>query len=102
MGTMANVDMEKFIDGLRKWGAQKIYGPLLKKIEALESEVQSLRQEKSSLRYMGVFQRAITYQRGNIVTHDGSAWIKISDSDDGAPGACESWQLMVKRGKDAR
>jgi hypothetical protein len=98
---MAKVNMEKFIDGLHKWAAEKIYGPLLKKITALESEVQALKHEKSSLRYMGVFQRAITYHRGNIVTHDGSAWIKISDSKDGAPGACESWQLMVKRGKDA-
>jgi len=75
--------------------------PLQARIKALETELQTLRQEKSAIQYHGVFQRAIKYERGNIVTHDGSAWIKVGDLK-GAPGTCDSWQLFVKKGRDAR
>lgn len=44
--------------------------------------------------------RALDYQRGDVVTHKGSAWIAVRDAAM-EPGDTPEWQLMVKRGRDA-
>jgi hypothetical protein len=59
--------------------------------------------ESGGIRYCGVWQKAMGYPRGSVVTSDGSAWCALKDVPDGEkPGASECWQLMVKAGKDAR
>jgi hypothetical protein len=72
----------------------KAFEPLRARIDALESR---------GLEYVGTFQRALGYRRGQCVTFDGSLYVCIADNT--APGAelpngGKSWQLAVKRGQD--
>jgi hypothetical protein len=53
------------------------------------------------LRYLGVHVAGKTYDMGDLVTAGGSAWY-CSRTTTGAPGTSPDWQLMVKRGRDAR
>ena len=53
------------------------------------------------LRYLGVHVAGKPYAVGDVVTHGGSAWYCGHETSD-APGASPEWQLMVKRGRDAR
>jgi hypothetical protein len=70
-------------------------------------EIQALRQrlaeiETKGIRYAGVWQRALEYARGSVVTHGGSAWVALADNTKGEPGSNDAWQLMVKKGADAK
>lgn len=60
--------------------------------------------EGHGLKFQGVWQRALAYPRGSVVTDSGSAWIALRGIEEGQrPGAPETgWQLMVKAGKDAK
>jgi len=58
--------------------------------------------EECGVKYCGVYQRAVEYVRGNIVTEDGSAWNCVADKTKQAPGKGSDWQLRVKKGRDAR
>jgi len=53
------------------------------------------------LRYLGVHVAGKTYDVGDLVTAGGSAWY-CGRTTDGTPGKSADWQLMVKRGRDAR
>jgi hypothetical protein len=53
------------------------------------------------LRYLGVHVSGKTYDVGDLVTAGGSAWY-CGRSTTAAPGSSTDWQLMVKRGRDAR
>jgi len=53
------------------------------------------------LRYLGVHVPGKTYDPGDLVTAGGSAW-HCGTTTTAAPGASHDWQLMVKRGRDAR
>jgi hypothetical protein len=55
----------------------------------------------SGLRYLGVHVAGKTYDVGDVVTHGGSAWYCGAPTTD-APAQSPAWQLMVKRGRDAR
>ena len=67
-------------------------------VERLESRVREL--EGRGLKYAGVWQRALHYERGAAVTHQGYAWIALTETG-AEPGTDAAWQLMVKRGRDA-
>lgn len=67
-------------------------------VERLESRVREL--EGRGIKYCGTYQRALDYERGAVVTHQGSAWIALTETGD-EPGTSGDWQLMVKRGRDA-
>jgi len=54
-----------------------------------------------SLNYLGVHVSGKTYDVGDLVTAGGSAWY-CARTTKGAPGTSTDWQLMVKRGRDAR
>ena len=56
---------------------------------------------KPGLRYLGVHVAGKTYDLGDLVTAGGSAW-HCARTTTGAPGTSADWQLMVKRGRDAR
>jgi hypothetical protein len=53
------------------------------------------------LRYLGVHVAGKTYDVGDLVTAGGSAWY-CGRTTTGDPGKSPDWQLMVKRGRDAR
>ena len=55
----------------------------------------------AGLRYLGVHVTAKTYDVGDVVTAGGSAWYCGHETTT-APGTSGDWQLMVKRGRDAR
>ncbi|MCR9104735.1 MAG: carbohydrate-binding family V/XII protein [Gammaproteobacteria bacterium] len=50
--------------------------------------------------YQGAHHLGKGYRRGNLVTHQGSLWLCMADSDE-RPGQSSAWRLIVKRGKDA-
>ena len=52
-------------------------------------------------KYRGVWNAENQYNEGDVATHDGSAFIAKKITRD-KPGTNDSWQLMVKRGKDAK
>jgi hypothetical protein len=54
-----------------------------------------------SVRYLGVHVAGKTYDVGDLVTAGGSAWY-CGRTTTGDPGKSADWQLMVKRGRDAR
>lgn len=68
----------------------------LERIAALTERVEQL--EGRGLKYVGTFQRANPegYQRGDVVTSDGSAWIAVIDAPTGEPGKSAGWQLLAR------
>ncbi|WP_374474432.1 hypothetical protein [Arenimonas sp.] len=65
---------------------------LVDRVEALEAH---------GIKYVGVYQPSGDYERGHIVTHQGSAWHAVRPTR-AVPGSSGDWQLMVKAGRDAR
>jgi hypothetical protein len=70
------------------------------KNDALTARVAAL-ETSGSLRYLGVWQLSATYVRGDIVTHDGSAFHCVRAVTGERPGTSDAFQLMIKHGKDA-
>jgi hypothetical protein len=68
--------------------------PLRERIAELEA--------RPTMKYAGVFDRTRSYKAGAVVTYQGSAWVANLESKGVRPGDGAAWQLMVKRGKDAR
>ena len=68
--------------------------PLLRRIVELE--------ERPTLRYLGVYEAARQYAKGNFVTHDGSLWHCRADVTRARPGSDSDWQLAAKRGTNGR
>ena len=54
-----------------------------------------------SLNYLGVYVAGKTYDAGDLATDDGSVFY-CARTTSARPGTSHDWQLMVKRGKDAR
>ncbi|MBR1154513.1 hypothetical protein [Bradyrhizobium sp. JYMT SZCCT0428] len=90
----------KLIEGLMEAIAPLIKEHVEAKIAPLNARIVEL--EKGGIRYLGVFQRAIDYRRGSVVTDAGSAWVALTDNPQNTPGHSSDWQLMVKAGKDAK
>lgn len=63
------------------------------KIEALESQLSG-----GMLKYLGVWQRQVAYEPGNMVTYNGSMWHANVASSGIEPGDGKGWTLAVKRG----
>jgi hypothetical protein len=52
---------------------------------------------------MQVWQRAVEYTKGSVVTWDGNMFVAVKDTQPtDQPMTCDSWQLCVKAGRDAR
>lgn len=49
----------------------------------------------------GVYKQDTPYQRGDVVSYGGSAWIAQRDTSD-KPENSDAWRLAVKRGRDGR
>lgn len=67
-----------------------------RKIKPLQDRIAQL--ESRGVRYVGTWQRAATYDRGEVVTHDGSMWVAVDNVANGVkPGSNpEAWQLSAK------
>ncbi|OWO94520.1 transposase [Rhizobium esperanzae] len=66
------------------------------KLKALAARIEAI--EEGGIRYLGNYQRASSYSKGDTVTHSGSLWVALKTVAEGtAPGsdpAC--WQLASK------
>lgn len=71
------------------------------KLRALSARVEAL--EEGGIRYMGTYQRAAAYAKGETVTHSGSLWVALQAVPVGtAPGSDPVWQLAAKGGKPVK
>lgn len=66
------------------------------KLKALSARIAEL--EAGGVRYAGIWQRALPYRKGSVVTSDGAMWIALADTPEGVvPGSDPSiWQLAAK------
>jgi hypothetical protein len=73
-------------------------------IDALTDALGRIRElEKGSTKYVGTYQRAVSYKRGSLATHDGALWAALRDIPEGEkPGTTDGWQLAVKSSKPVR
>ena len=67
----------------------------------LEERVKAL-EAKPTMRYYGVWKGDVAYEVGDVVTHDGSAWVARSANTSTKPSTTGDWQLAVKRGHDGK
>ncbi|ORE92691.1 hypothetical protein ATO13_17259 [Stappia sp. 22II-S9-Z10] len=78
-----------------------VRGYVDRRLFEMEGRLQAV--ETRGLKYAGIYQRAVDYERGTVVTHSGSAWVAVRDVATGdIPGTADGWQLMVKAGRDAK
>jgi hypothetical protein len=83
-------------------GADGIAGISREDVEGLiEARFADLTVRTLADSYRDVFAAGEQYQRGDLVTHDGSLWIALADTE-AQPGAGEGWKLCTKRGRDGR
>jgi hypothetical protein len=82
--------------------------PLRDKIAELETSNQRLAAQVAALqaagiRYVGAYQRAQTYKRGDVSTLDGSMWCAVSAvGPNEQPGRSQVWQLCCRAGRDGK
>jgi hypothetical protein len=94
-------DLAKELCDLIRQHVAVVTKTLREKIEALERKVVEL--QMKGVEYKGVYQRACSYERGAIVTSDGSMWVCVQDvGPNTQPGQSNSWQLAVSKGRDGK
>lgn len=74
--------------------AREILAAVGEEVTELRTRVDTL--EAHGVKYCGVHQRAMSYERGSVCTCGGSAWIVVADKTTATPGDSAAWQLMVK------
>ena len=76
--------------------APVIAGAIDKATAPLKQRIEHI--EQRGIEYAGVYQKAQTYRRGVLVSHDDSLWAAVRDAQPGeAPGTSDSpWQLALK------
>ena len=75
------------------------FGVLLAYLVRLERRVAAV--EATGIKYCGVFQAAQEYQRGDLVSWDGSIFHANKDTRARPGNGSTDWTLAVKRGADA-
>lgn len=88
----------KFAAGIQDYLARALK-PVGQRLKSIEDRLAAL--EAHGIKYVGVYQPSGDYERGHIVTHQGSAWHAVRPTR-AVPGTSGDWQLMVKAGRDAR
>lgn len=91
---------KKDIEALAREAAPIIREYVTKQLEPLQRRLAVLEQRESNFKYLGTWQPAGEYVRGNFCTYDGSVW-HCNRTTTERPGAGNGWTLAVKRGKDA-
>jgi HK97 family phage prohead protease len=102
--TWAKTTPERFAAEIGKYVLDSVGDVLVAGLASRDAKIKSLHDEITRLqaehKYFGVW-TAGSYMEHNSVTHKGSLWIALADTE-GEPGTTEDWQLAVKRGRDAR
>ena len=91
-------------DAMTKHIAGAVAAMFMERIERLEKRIIEL-EERPTMTYLGVYEKARQYSKGNFTTHEGSLWCCRADVTRSQPGTDSDWQLAAKRGtngKDAR
>jgi hypothetical protein len=86
--------------------APPIAGPdvsaLQAQLDAAIERVKALEARPVGLRFVGVWQRGVTFQKDDGTVHHGSTWAAVRETNR-EPGTPDSgWILIAKRGRDAR
>src|SRR5262245_23821626 len=88
---MTAEDQRVFLQTLGQWVLEQIAqatAPLQERIAALES---------TGIKYVGTYQRAQNYSRGDVCTYEGSMWVCTCPTPPmEVPGKSVCWQLSVK------
>ena len=69
--------------------------------EALLKRIESLEQQRSAMKYLGVWSEHQQYVPGNFCTDKGSVW-HCNQMTRERPGDGQSWTLAVKKGQDGK
>ena len=72
-----------------------------RQLEPLHKRLAELETREQNFKYVGTWQAAAGYKRGNFATLDGSLW-HCNHETSARPGTNGDWSLACKRGKDAR
>src|SRR5262245_294465 len=84
----------KFIRDIGQFVMDQIL-PMQKEIKELKARIAQL--EASGIKYCGVYQRSMAYDRGDVCQHDSSTWIALCDVPPmTVPGKSDMWQLTQK------
>lgn len=72
------------------------------KLKTLSARVEAI--EEGGIRYLGNYQRASAYLKGDTVTHSGSLWVALKAVPEGAPPGSDPsrWQLASKGDKPVK
>ncbi|MGB7938288.1 MAG: hypothetical protein WCF72_06670, partial [Pseudolabrys sp.] len=66
-----------------------------RKSQALKARIAEL--EASGIKYVGTYQRAAQYRRGDVTNHEGGMWVATcAVPPHEVPGKSVCWQLSVK------
>jgi hypothetical protein len=103
-GSQRNVTRDEFtrLSAFSQASFRLLYGLALKhtaKREKLEQRMAEI--EEGGIRYLGAWQRAMTYGKGDAVTHAGSLFIALRETT-ATPGKSTDWQLAAKAGRDGK
>jgi hypothetical protein len=100
MAELEDALAKELIDLIRQHVAV-VTKPLRDRIEELERKIVEL--QTKGVEYKGVWQRACSYERGAIVTSDGSMWACVQNvGPNTRPGQSQNWQLCCRAGRDAK
>ena len=94
---MNTEDQKNLLNSIGKFVRDEInkaVAPLHKRIFELENK---------GIQYVGTFQRAAEYRRGDVVTYDGCMWVAVcATPPQEVPGKSVCWQLSVKSNNGGR
>lgn len=72
-----------------------------KAVEPLKARIAEL--ESHGIKFVGVYQRASEYRRGDVVSFDGAMWVATcATPPQEVPGKSVCWQLSVKSNNNGR
>ena len=75
--------------------------PLREEIAQLKERIAEL--EATGIKFVGTYQRAAEYKRGDVVNHEGGMWVAVCDTPTmEVPGHSVCWQLSVKSGANGK
>ena len=75
----------------------EVFGDAIREaIEPLRKRIDRL--EERGVKYVGTWQKAADYARGDVVTDQGSMWVCLKDGQTGSrpSNAPDAWQLSAK------
>ena len=96
---------EVAVDAARGKPSKKVLyaiGRLVRAVELIEDMAARIEDlERKQPQYRGTWKAGCMYSQGSFITHDGSVFCAMQDTDT-KPGTDATWQLAVKRGRDGR